>query len=276
MFMLRQPFASGFFYPAERWELERELNDSFFGRNGPKNIKQKKMFGVVVPHGRMKASGNVAAWAYSTIPKSNYIIIGANHNHTGLDFAIMKEGLWKTPLGEIAVDTKMAEKIINKSELLEHDVTAHTREHSIEVQLPFLQHIFGSEFKIVPIAINNRSADRNFLDECSRIGKSVADAVRSSKEDWTIIATTDFSEGKKTTVQRDDKKILSSIKNLNSTKFFDHIHDNRCFICGYGALIAAMSATKNLGAKSAKTIKYSASSSETEADKTGYASLIIQ
>lgn len=277
MFLIRDPVAAGIYYNADKNQLLKEVEGAFAHRDGPKTIKQKSVRAVISPHDKLHLSGHVSAWSYSRIGKSNYIIIGPNHEGLGATFAVMKEGLWKTPLGEVVVDTQNAKRLLEKSNVLGVDVTAHKTEHSIEMQLPFLQYMFGNDFKIIPISITNKFGDKNFVSSCKDIGRAIASLVKSEKENWTIVATTDFTRAEKKFVEKNDQKIIGSIKSLSEKKFSDTVNKNKSFICGYGAVIVAMSAAKALGAKKGELLKYATSYNvvpDTN-EVAGYASIII-
>jgi AmmeMemoRadiSam system protein B len=189
----------------------------------------------------------------------------------------MKEGLWKTPFGEVAISNKVAEKILNKSSLVEYDVIPHENEHSIEVQLPFLQYRFGNDFKIVPILVSNKFNDKDFVEQCKKLGKAIAHSVMSEKEKWIIIATSDFSQGSKKDVDKKDKSIISSLKSLKEERFFNAINKSSSRICGYGAILTTLAAAKEMKAKKSRLLKY-VNSMEVLKDPntvTGYASILV-
>lgn len=277
MYIIRNPAASGIIYNSDKSLLIKEIESSFKHKLGPKEIKKKNLIAVVVPHDKYHLSGYIAAWSYSKIEKANYVIIGANHNRIGSKFAIMKEGLWKTPLGEIAINSRIAQKIIDKNRIVDFDVTVHEKEYSIEAQLPFLQYRFGSDFKFVPISIINNFSDKDFLESCESVGKTIADVVKSEKEKWIIISSTDFSHGSKEQVKKIDKQLINSIKNLSENKFFKKVNENNAYICGYGAILTTLAAAKELGAKKSKLLKYSTSFPviQDPTSVSGYASIII-
>mgnify|MGYP001090956412 CR=1 FL=1 len=275
MFQVRQPFAAGIYYNLDPEQLKMQIANTYYHNLGPKKIKTEKSFGVIVPHDKLALSGHISSWAYSKLEKANYVLLGANHSQIGEKFAIVREGLWKTPLGEISISKDVAEKIIAKSKILEFDVTAHEKEHSLEVQLPFLQHRFGNDFKIVPIVITNSFLDQDFVEMCRQIGKAIASVIKNEKEKWLIIATTNLTEGTKDLVNKNDKKILSAIKSFDAEKIFKKIRNLK--FCGYGAVLAAVEAAKDLGAKTCKFLKYSNSFEilKNQDDVTGYAAFLL-
>jgi AmmeMemoRadiSam system protein B len=277
MISVKTPVAAGTFYESDKEKLIQQIENCFKHKFGPKKIQKEEFIATVVPHAGYVYSGPVAAWSYSRIAKQNYIIIGPNHHGMGPRFSIMKEGIWKTPLGEVAIDNNMAEKLVKKCNLLEYDVLAHQYEHSIEVQLPFLQFRFGNDFRFVPISVLNQFADEDFLENCRYVGKVIGDAL-SKEKNWSIIASSDFSHYiPQETAEKIDKKLIKTIEKLDEEKFFENIRKSDASICGFGPIAIAMVASKKLGAKKGKLLCYKTSGNIT-GDLTsvvGYASIII-
>jgi len=180
MLYLRPPVAAGTFYDLDPERLKKQIKASFKKAEEKRRRKSIKFKAAVVPHAGYMYSGWVAAKVYSMLDAKspvNFIILGANHYMFGSKYATMKRGLWKTPFGGVTVHEPMASELLKKCELLENDVIPHQNEHSIEVQLPFLQHIFGNDFKFVPISIVCDIADNMLLDECTIVGKAIATDV---------------------------------------------------------------------------------------------------
>jgi len=278
MFIIRPPAVAGTFYNLNPELLGKQIDRCFKHKLGPKTIEKQEFIAAVVPHAGYEFSGPVATWVYSRMEKGNYIIIGPNHHGIGAKFSIMKNGLWKTPLGEIAIKEDVAEKILQKCKLIEQDVLAHESEHSIEVQLPFLQHRFGSEFKFIPISIMNEFADETLLEACKLIGKGIGEVLKKEKEKWTILASSDFShyipqkEAKKI-----DKYVIKAILKLDEKDFFARINEKAATICGFGPIAIAMTAAKELGAKKGELLKYATSGDITQdvGAVVGYASILM-
>ena len=278
MFILRPPAVAGTFYNLDPEMLKKQINSCFKHKLGPKTMKKEKILSAIVPHAGYVYSGPVAAWVYSRIEKANYVIIGPNHTGVGEKFALMKNGLWKTPLGEVAISEQMAEKIKKECKILEYDVLAHQYEHSIEVQLPFLQFRFGSDFKFVPISILNEFADETLLESCKLIGKGIANAIKSEKDKWIVLASSDFSHYvPHQTAKRIDKDLIKSIIRLNSKEFFEKINEKDASVCGFGPIAIAIEVAKNLGAKRGRLLKYATSGDITEeyGAVVGYAAIIL-
>jgi len=278
MISIRQPVAAGSFYSSDTETLKKQIVESFSHKLGPKGFKNQELVAAVVPHAGYMYSGPVAAWVYSRIEKANYIILGPNHSGMGENFAVMKNGLWKTPLGEVVIYEEIAEKLLKECDILNYDVIAHQHEHSIEVQLPFLQHKFGNDFKFVPITILNEFADDFLLENCRLVGKAIAGVIKKQKGKWIILASSDFSHYVPQKMAKEiDLSIVKEIKKMDEKKFFGKIVEKSASVCGFGAIAITMVAAKELGAKKADLLKYATSGDVTgETDSVvGYASLII-
>lgn len=241
MFKIREPFAAGVLYEKEAGLLKNQLGKCFIHELGPKGMKPQQITAGIVPHNTIDSSGPIAAWLYSRLEKANFIILGASHKPMRSQFAMMKEGLWKTPLGELLVDTKIADKISDACDLIEYDALPHRTEHSIEMQLPFMQYRFGNDFKFVPILVFNQFADESFLNNCNSVGDAIANVIKGSKDKWVIIASSEFSQNKKF-----DNAIIRPLLKFESKKLFDKIKDSETNICGFGCIAAAIAAARKL------------------------------
>ena len=281
MLYLRPPIAAGTFYELGPDRLKKQIEASFKKsaegrRRGPLKFKA-----AVVPHAGYMYSGWVAAKVYSMLDAKNpvnFIILGPNHYMLGSKYALMKRGLWKTPLGGVTVHESMADKLLSKCELLENDVIPHQNEHSIEVQLPLLQYVFGDDFKFVPISIVGNVVDGTLLDGCRIIGKAVADSVKSSKEKWLVVASSDFSHYVPDKLAKEvDGYIIKSILRLNEKSFLDRVAEKNAGVCGAGGIAAVIVAAKALGVKKGKLLKYATSADVTKDTSAvvGYASITM-
>lgn len=278
MINIRHPVVAGEFYNSDSEILKEQIGNCFKHKLGPKNMKKHDVIAAVVPHAGYMFSGPVAAWVYSRLEKANYIILGTNHTGMGSRFSVMKSGLWKTPLGEIAINQQVAEKLLDENSILEYDVISHEREHSIEVQLPFLQYKFGSDFKFVPINVLGEFADEGLLDACKTAGKAIANVIKKEKNKWIILASSDFSHYvPQQKIKSMDMPAIKAIMKLNEKEFFDKINEKNASLCGYGAIATAISAAKELKAKKADLLSYKTSGdvSGDTSSVVGYASIII-
>ncbi len=179
--MIRNPVVVGQFYPASASELRAMIEKMV-----DEEAEKQEAIGLVVPHAGYVYSGPVAGAAISRIKfKDTFIIIGPSHTGMGKPFSIMTEGVWKTPLGEVEIDSELGKQILAASGFLEEDVLAHQYEHSVEVQIPFLQY-FKPDIRIVPIVCDD--GDSAVYKE---IGRDIARAIREANRGGVIVARGD-------------------------------------------------------------------------------------
>lgn len=277
MLILREPAVAGSFYSLNPESLKKQINYCFYHKLGPRSIKKQKVITAIVPHAGYIYSGPIAAWVYSRLENANFIILGPNHSGMGSKFAVMKSGMWKTPLGGITIHESVAEKLIEECKILEQDVLAHQYEHSIEVQLPFLQFRFDDTFKFVPICILNEFADDTLLESCRIIGKSIANVIKKEKESWCVIASSDFSHYVPQEIaEKIDLSLIKSIIKLDEKEFFEKINEKNASVCGFGPIAIVIVVAKEMKVKKLKLLKYATSGNITEDFNSvvGYASVI--
>jgi AmmeMemoRadiSam system protein B len=246
---LRNPIVAGMFYPSEKGKLSSQLSELFSQASA-----QEKYRIVVSPHAGYVYSGLGAACAIGSLkPADTFIILGPNHTGMGQEFSIMSQGTWKTPLGDAGIDTATALSL-KKSGFLEEDDWAHSSEHSIEVQLPFLQHKFG-KLSFVPMCIMNQDYSQDFLDKCWRLGKLIG--LLMKEKNIGVVASSDFSHYiPANSAKKFDSQAIEKISSLDGKGFFETLKRNRATVCGYGPIAVAMSAAHTLGLKSGELIKY--------------------
>ncbi|GAF82484.1 unnamed protein product, partial [marine sediment metagenome] len=200
------------------------------------------------------------------------IILGPNHRGYGEDVSIMVEGKWRTPLGELEIDTNIAENILRNSKIIKNDKKAHQFENSIEVQLPFIQYIFGNQVKFIPISLT-----RQYIETDIEIAESICSSVVD--KNILIIASADFThyEPQEYAVNI-DMKAINAILEFNPKKLYDMIYHQNLTMCGPGPVATMLIACKALGAKKAEFLKYATSGdiSGMYDQVVGYASLIIR
>ena len=228
--MIRYPVVAGSFYPEKISDLN-DLMEEFFGElpDIPKNYI--KPTGLISPHAGFVFSGKTASYGYYEIFKKgkikSVIIIGPNHTGIGPNISVFPEGTWFTPYGEIEVDEK-ARLLLSKLQIT-GDYSAHHYEHSIEVQLPFLQYLYGNTFKIIPIILGNQSLETS---------KMLSQALKEIIDDGTlIIASSDLNhyESHELTIKKDER-IIKDLKELNPELLYDDIKKYSISACGYGCI----------------------------------------
>lgn len=268
MNMARNPIVAGKFYSAKAGRLEKDIEG--YIEKKPKRINA---IGCVSPHAGYIYSGGVAGKVFSSIqPKTTYVILGPNHTGMGIQFGLDANQSWLTPLGEVFIDQNLKEAILAKSKLIEEDSQCHAYEHSIEVQIPFLQ-MTNSDFKIVPIVISYSD-----LDDYIEIGDNIADAIKETKSDVVIIASSDMTHYETDeSAKKKDKSAIDKILDLNVEEFLKEVHLKDISMCGYAPTAVMMTAAKKLGAKKTELVMY-ATSAEVSGDYNhvvGYAGIVV-
>ncbi len=270
---IRRPVQAGSFYAGTTEDLERQIESCFNHVLGPgKTPKVQKgprnIVGLICPHAGYMYSGPVAAHSYHDLAadgKPNIIVIlGPNHTGQGSGLAVMNEGVWRTPLGDAQIDEETADQILCSSKIIDVDDLSHAYEHSIEVQLPFLQYLYGSSFKFVPISFLMQD-----FESCQEVGRTVAEALK--EKNAVIIASTDMTHYEPHDLaEKKDKKALSSLEKLDEKEFYSTIDGYRITACGYGPVVALVTAAKILGAKKGRILCY-----KTSGDVTGDRSAVV-
>ncbi len=280
---VRSPAVAGYFYPIDRDELIKLIEDTFKHPIGPGSIpkvsKQRRWesVGFIAPHAGYIYSGPVAAHTYYKLAEEGapetFVIIGPNHTGYGSLVSVYPSGKWATPLGEVEVDSDLARSIVSNSEYAELDIYAHTEEHSIEVQLPYLQYLFGNKFKIVPIVLALQTP------EVARdLAKSIYDAVAHYNRDVVVIASTDFTHYEPHDIAREkDLKAIEKIIALDAEGFYNTLKELSVTACGPGGVMTLIELTKMIHRDKARAelLKY-ATSGDTSGNKSavvGYASI---
>ena len=266
--MTRKPVVAGQFYTASEALLKKEV-----ARFAGKKKEVRSVLGVVSPHAGYAYSGPVAGEVLSSIkPKPSYIILGPNHTGFGKPFGMDADRSWKTPLGEVEIDSGIAESILSDSKYITKDSACHDREHSIEVQLPFLQ-CFNKAFTFVPIAISY--ADK---ETYKNIGKEIARAIKKLKKDVTIIASSDMTHYEpQESAKKKDMMAIEKILALDVDGFLATVEKNNISMCGFAPTAIMMEACIELGAKKSELVNYN-TSGDTSGDYSsvvGYAGIVI-
>jgi len=268
MVKVRRPCQAGAFYEGTPDALKRQIEECFTGKLGPGKVPTvterptKNVLGLICPHAGYMFSGMVAAHAYYKLALDGrpdiIILLGPNHTGCGSGLAIMNEGIWRTPLGDIEVDGETANQVARESSLLDVDDSAHRNEHSIEVQLPFLQYLYGSSFKIVPICFLMQD-----LTSAKEVGQAIAKVLQNKKA--VIIASSDMTHYEpQQSAERKDNKALKAIEAMDEARFQSVIEGANITACGYGPITSLITATKALNGKEAKLLSY-----KTSGDVTG-------
>jgi AmmeMemoRadiSam system protein B/AmmeMemoRadiSam system protein A len=235
--------------------------------------EKKEVIGLVSPHAGYPYSGPVAGAVISRIKfKDTFIIIGPNHTGRGKPLSIMTQGSWKTPLGEVEIDTELGEQILSSSSHLQEDDSAHQSEHSIEVQLPFLQY-FKPDIRMVPITLAYGSGAIY-----KEIGRDIAGAIKKLNREVVIMASSDMTHYEsQESAQQKDTQAIDAILSLDEDELLKRVEELDISMCGYAPTVSLITAARELGAKSAELVRYQTSGDTTGdyASVVGYAGIII-
>jgi len=240
---------AGQFYPRHPEDLSEELNVAFSGAAGGEILPIR---GAVVPHAGYTYSGAVAAEVYARLPKrETFVLIGPNHHGLGLPVALSRDS-WMTPLGVTECDLELADLLTGS--IIEVDESAHLYEHSLEVQIPFLQAGF-SDFKILPICMGLQDEET-----AVEVGEAVGEAAKSLDRDCTVIASSDLTHYEhQEEARRKDAQLIEAILRMDVAAVYKTVYGLNLTACGYGPISAAITASRILGAKTGKLLRYSTS-----------------
>jgi len=266
--MVRSPAVSGRFYPADSHELARRVDDC------TKDAGQKiSALGCVVPHAGYVYSGHVAGAVYGALNlPARVILLGPRHFPRGEPLAILSEGSWRTPLGEAPVDGELAAELKRACGLLREDEAAHLSEHSLEVQLPFLQRLIKT-FRFVPIVLGT---DR--YPALEELGRAVARVLAAQTEPVLLVASSDMNHYESDEITRvKDRKAIEKILEFDARGLYDTVRREGITMCGYGAAVVLLIAARELGGERAELVRYATSGDVTgdRAEVVGYAGLIL-
>ena len=275
---VRTPAVSGTFYPDDQKELKSLIHNCFTHPIGPGKMpptgSDQKIYGVICPHAGFVYSGPVACHSFYSISSSTSklaIITGPNHYGIGQSIASMIDASWKTPLGLMEVDSESALELRDGLDILELDSFSHSKEHSIEVQVPMLQETFSHEMKILPVSLINQEQKT-----AVKVGSAIAKIAQ--KKDALLIGSSDFTHYEENEfAHRQDLALIDPILKLDVDEFYKILKERHVTACGFGAIASTMIACKELGATEGKLLKY-ATSGDVSGDKSsvvGYASIIF-
>jgi len=271
---IRTPAVAGMFYPKEKNELEESIKHCISHKYGSGNPdSHDKIYGAICPHAGYMYSGPVATHSFASIAAQDFelaIILGPNHWGIGCSIATMKDCSWQTPFGNVEVDSEAAEFVNDATKLIEIDYFSHTRDHSIEVQVPMLQ-FYKKSFKILPIILNNQDYEYSL-----EVGAAIAKLAKKKKT--IIIGSSDFTHYEENEyAHKQDKALIEPILEMDVEKFYTILDQRRVSACGYGAIASTMVACKELGARQGRLLQY-ATSGDVSGDKSsvvGYASIVF-
>jgi AmmeMemoRadiSam system protein B len=266
--IVREPAVAGRFYPANPERLRADINS--YLSSGEKT----PAIACMVPHAGYMYSGQVAGAVFSRLEiPASCIVLGPNHTGLGHPLAIMKEGAWRTPLGELPIDSGLAERLTREFPALSEDSAAHRSEHSIEVEIPFLQ-VCWPGMKFVPIAIGT-----GHLVLLEQLGETIASVIKDGRESVLIVASSDMNHYEDDATTRvKDRKAIEELLALDAPGLYETVMNESISMCGFGPAVAMLTAARRLGAQKAELAQYATSADVSGDHKVtvGYAGIIIR
>ncbi len=275
---IRKPYVAGLFYAGSTERLREQIGWCFRGEFGPGKIPKppyhalRGPVALVLPHAGYQYSGPVAAWGFAWLAEQGRpeaaVLIGTNHTGRGGRVSLGLRGAWETPLGPMEIDADLAEAILSGSLLIEVSEVAFIQEHSVEVQLPFLQYLFGGG-RFVPLVMLDQR-----LEVAQEVGRALAGAIRDKP--IVLIASSDFThyEPHEQAVRK-DRLAIERLLELDLSGFYEVVREHGLSICGYGPIASVVEAARILGLGGGRLLKH-ATSGEVTGDRAavvGYASL---
>jgi AmmeMemoRadiSam system protein B len=267
--VLRLPAVAGRFYPDNPEELIAQVRE--YAKPEPNQIPLHVQ-ACLVPHAGYRFSGHVAGAVFSRIvlPK-RIVILGVRHSPRGEAIAIISRGAWRTPLGDASIDEVLATALKHECPILREDPVAHGTEHSLEVQLPFLQ-VLSPDFVFVPIALGTVR-----FDDLVAVGEGLA-RVLAADPGVLLLTTSDLNHYEDdATTRLKDHKAIDQILGLNPRGLYDVCRNEEISMCGLGPTVAMLIALRTLAAERAELVRY-ATSADVSGDTTtvvGYAGFVF-
>jgi hypothetical protein len=269
---LRRPAVAGRFYPDNPDDLRTEAR-GYLSQECSTDWAPVRALGCIAPHAGYVYSGHVAGAVFARVEvPERCIVLCPNHTGMGRALAIMSEGGWQTPLGNVPIDSSLALALKERFPALEEDAAAHRAEHAAEVELPFLL-LRQPKLKFVPIALGTGRFE--ILDQ---LGKVLASVIAAESDPILIVASSDMNHYEPDAVTRvKDHKAIERILTIDPRGLFDVVTQQDISMCGFGPAVAMLTAARELGAKSAELVRY-ATSGDVSGDRSvvvGYAGVVV-
>ena len=270
--ILRHPAVAGRFYPGDPEDLRAEAR-GYLTQVGSTNQAPVRALGCIAPHAGYMYSGHVAGAVFARVEvPRRCIVLCPNHTGVGRALAMMSDGGWQTPLGDVPIDAALAGALKQRFPALQEDSTAHRAEHAAEVELPFLL-LRQPELRFVPIALGTGQFE--ILDQ---LGRALADVVAAQSDPILIVASSDMNHYESDAVTRvKDHRAIERILTLDPRGLFDVVTQQDISMCGFGPAVAMLTAARQLGATAPELVKY-ATSGDVSGDRdlvVGYAGVVV-
>jgi AmmeMemoRadiSam system protein B len=268
---IRHPAVAGRFYPGDEKSLREEVR-KYLSQTPDQRLG--RALGCIVPHAGYMYSGHVAGAVFAGLEIPQLcLVLCPNHTGKGRALAIVSEGAWETPLGNVPIDNAFATALKQRCSVLQEDSSAHRSEHAAEVELPFLQ-IRQAQLRFVPIALS--TGQFKALEE---LGNAIADVIAVQNDPVLIVASSDMNHYESDAVTRlKDRSAIEPILRLDARSLYDVVTQEHISMCGFGPAVTMLTAAKSLGATSAELVKY-ATSGDVSGDLdtvVGYAGIMVR
>ena len=268
---VRHPAVAGRFYPRDEKSLRQEVGN-YLSQNSPQT--PCRAVGCIVPHAGYMYSGHVAGAVFAELEIPQLcLVLCPNHTGKGRALAIVSEGAWETPLGNVPIDSAFATALKQRCSVLQEDSSAHLSEHGAEVELPFLQ-VRQPQLKFVPIALGTGQ-----FEALEQLGNAIADVIAGQNDPVLIVASSDMNHYEPDAITRmKDHSAIEPILRLDARALYDAVTQQHISMCGFGPAVAMLTAAKRLGATSAELVKY-ATSGDVSGDLemvVGYAGIVVR
>jgi len=282
---VRSPAVAGLFYPSDRDELESLIKSLFLGSRGPGDLyierfRGRRLLGLIQPHAGYIYSGEIAAHGYAALLSSGLrprvVIVGPDHYGLGGVASVYSGEAWLTPLGEVPIDHDVVDILLGHGGYLSPGEEGHVKEHSIEVQLPILQYIYGVEgrgFRFAPISMGLQT-----INVAEEVGQALYEVWRRLGEEVVFIASTDFTHYTSAEeARRRDRYALDAISRLDPDGLMDAVYNRGSTMCGYGPTAALLFLARMVGGVEVELLRYGHSGEVTgdETSVVAYASIAL-
>jgi AmmeMemoRadiSam system protein B len=261
--MVRLPSVAGRFYPSDAAELSAQIREYISPEN---KLPSRNVKACLVPHAGLMFSGHVAGAVFSSIriPKK-VVILGVRHRPPGSPAAIVSDGVWRTPLGDAEIDHLLAEKFAAACPLLTEDAAAHSKEHSLEMQIPFLQ-VLAPDFSFVPIALGTAH-----FETLVSVGEAIGAVLAAEKNEVLLVTSSDLNHYEDdVTTRAKDGKAIEQLLSMDARGLYDVCRKEEISMCGLGPAVAMLTALHIFKASKAELIRYA-----TSADRSGDPSAVV-
>ncbi len=283
MTSIRSPAVAGDFYEGTADGLRDQIESTFRHDVGPGDIPsvgegQAELFGLVSPHAGYPYSGPVAAHGFGVLAESgrpeSVILIGPNHSARGSDVAVTEADAWETPLGTVDIDDELRQAVLGAADNIVADEPTHAGEHSLEVQIPYLQYLYDEVPAILPIVMTRQNED-----VVASLASALAAALRSKVRPVPIVASTDMTHYEpQAEAEQQDRKAIQRMEALDATGLLRTVSREQITMCGYGPTATAIACSTRGSAETGELLQYATSGDTAGSPRevVGYASLAIR